>query len=212
MPDRPIAFIDTETTSLRPDRRAWEIALILRQPGQDDVEHRWLISWADLDLGNADPAALRIGGFYERHPEANGEADRSSYISATGAHDEQIALLQVEELTRGAILMGSNPSFDAETLAARMRSHGICPSWHYRVEDVPTLAKGWLLGLGGRWEPLPAKSEEISKACGIDPQEYERHTALGDCHWIRDLYDRVYSLDEAPSAALAGSSGAGQEG
>jgi hypothetical protein len=60
-----LVFIDTETTSLRPDRRAWDIGLIVRQEGQEDREQSWFVDWADLDLGNADPFALKIGGFYD---------------------------------------------------------------------------------------------------------------------------------------------------
>lgn len=185
MTEPTIAFIDCETTSLRHDRRAWEIAVILRRPGQPDHEQSWLVEWHDLDLGNADLASLKFGGFYERHPQG----ERIPYGYALPPSEEDV-LLQVEELTRGAILMGSNPSFDAETLSARMRARGICPSWNYHIEDVPTMAKGWLYGTG---RPLPEtwKSDQISLACGVDPAKYERHTALGDCAWIRDLYDVV---------------------
>lgn len=179
MTDPTIAFVDCETTSLRHDRRAWEIAVILRRPGKPDHEAAWLITYADLDLGNADLASLKFGRFYDRHPGAEVEL-----------FDESEVLRRVEWLTRGAILMGSNPSFDAETLSARMRAHGICPSWNYHLEDVPTMAKGWLYGSG---RPLPEtwKSDQISLACGVNPEKYDRHTALGDCEWIRDLYGVV---------------------
>lgn len=190
---QPIVFIDCETTSLRHDRRAWEIAVIVRHDGQPDHEQSWLIAANNLDLGNADPASLRIGGFYDRHPLTT-VGDNDLFIS-TASRDvwrEVEVLRTVEKLTRGAILMSSNPSFDAETLAARMRAHGICPSWHYHLEDVPTLALGWLYG-AGKEIPESRKSDAISKACGVDPAAYARHTALGDCSWIRDLYDMVTS-------------------
>jgi hypothetical protein len=59
---------------------------------------------------------------------------------------------------------------------------------------VPTLAHGWLLGAG---KPVPrrpdgtVKSDDLSRAVGVDPDDYYRHTALGDCRWMRDLYDAV---------------------
>jgi DNA polymerase III epsilon subunit-like protein len=177
--DQPICFIDTETTSLRHDRRAWEIAVILRRPGKPDHEAAWLIDYADLDLGNADPSSLKFGRFYDRHPGPG-----------TTLFEESEVLQRVEQLTRGAILMGSNPGFDVEVLGARMRAHGICPSWHYHLEDVPTLALGWLYG-AGRDIPEVRKSDQISLACGVDPADYDRHSALGDCRWIRDLFDAV---------------------
>lgn len=177
-----IVFIDCETTSLRPDRRAWEIAAIVRRPGAgDDEEYAWFIEVEELDLGNADPTALKVGRFYERHPQMLDPRNTVSY--------EWSVLKQIERLTRGAILMGSNPSFDAETLARRMRKLGLCPSWHYHPFDVPTLALGWLYGSGVYQGSR--KSDAISAACGIDPAKYDRHTALGDCRWMRDLYDQV---------------------
>lgn len=194
-----LVWLDTETTGLRPDRRAWEVALIYRAPGSTrDQEFAWYTNLADLDLGNADLAALKIGQFYERHPQMPGNP-----LQLNDPHkkaDENEMLQDVEALTRGALVMGSNPSFDTETLAARMRAHGICPSWHYHSEDVPTLAKGWLYGTG---RPLPAtwKSDQISLACGVDPAKYERHGALGDCLWMRDLFDVVTGVSKPAEAA-----------
>ena len=63
MPDR-IVFVDIETTGLDPHRHdVWEIAAIVRDPGQLDVEHCWMIR---PDLVASDPAALRISRYYQR--------------------------------------------------------------------------------------------------------------------------------------------------
>jgi len=107
-----LCFLDTETTSLRPDRRAWDIGIIAREPARPDVEHYWLIDERDLDLGNADPAALRIGRFYERHPHYR--LDRES--TGTDTESEYDALRLVEAITRGAHLVGAVVSFDADVL------------------------------------------------------------------------------------------------
>lgn len=181
----PVVFLDCETTSLRHDRRAWEVAAIVRRSGQPVHEQTWLIDANDLDLGNADLASLRFGGFYDRHPQAN----RSGRYTLPPAEFD--VLIEVEALTRGAVIHGSNPSFDMETLGARMRAHGICPSWHYHPVDVPTLAYGWLLGRGVDGLLPDAKSDAISKACGVDPEPFGRHTALGDCRWIAALHRKV---------------------
>ncbi len=152
-----------------------------------DHEQSWFVHLEDLDLGNADPASLKFGRFHDRHPQADSRSDPR-------VHREADVLAEVERLTRGAVLHGSNPSFDMETLGARMRAAGICPSWHYHPEDVATLAHGWLLGAG---KPVPrrpdgtVKSDDISRACGVDPDLFDRHTALGDCRWMRALYDVV---------------------
>lgn len=190
-----ICFIDTETTSLRPDRRVWDVALIVREDGRPDAEHQWYVEAQDLDLGNADPFALRIGHFYERHPSA-GTAD----MFASGDEPESYVLRQVELLTRGAHLVGAVPNFDAEVLGTRMRAHGILPSWHYHLIDAETLAVGLLAAMGQQGKRIntdgtlapPWSSEDLSFACGVEPPSgVDRHTAIGDARWARDMYDAV---------------------
>ena len=212
-----ICFVDCETTSLRPDRRAWEIGLIVREPGKDDAEHQWFIDAYDLDLGNADVMSLKIGRFYERHPQYQsgrtpGEIDDYEF--------EVPALRDVERLTRGAHLVGAVPNFDTEVLGARMRANGICPSWHYHLVDIEALAVGWLNGRRSRqneivdgyplendgkeapglvrrnspgpWDvPLPWKSDDLSRAIGVTVSDEDRHTALGDAKFARAIYDAV---------------------
>lgn len=211
-----LCFIDTETTSLRPDRRAWDIAIIAREPGTPDVEHYWLIDERELDLGNADPMALKIGRFSERHPQYR--LDRES--TGTDTESEYDALRLIEAITRGAHLVGAVVSFDAEVLAARMRANGICPSWHYHLIDVEALAVGFLNGRRSRqneivdgyplenegrevpglvrwnspgpWDvPLPWKSDDLSAMLDVAVAEDERHTALGDARWAMRIYDAV---------------------
>jgi DNA polymerase III epsilon subunit-like protein len=191
---RPIAFVDCETTSLRPDRRAWEIAVILRRPGQPDHERSWLVSVEDLDLGNADPQSLRIGGFYDRHPELNPHARpaQSGIFPGSNLQPESTVLRTVESLTRNAVIYGSNPAFDMDVLDRRMRAHGLLPSWHYRGECVATAAKWWLRGRG---LPVPEseKSDDLSRAVGVDPAVFDRHTALGDCQWVQAMFDAIHA-------------------
>lgn len=176
-PDQPrLVFIDTETTSLRPDRRAWEIGYILRAPGVEDEEHTWFVNEGDLDLANADLMSLKIGRFHERHPDYSGPGSPAS---------ERDLMEIVEGDTRGAILVGAVPNFDAEVLAARMRAHGLCPAWHYHLIDVETLAAGHR-GLRPPWG-----FDDILTAYGLTYDEADRHTALGDARMARDLYDAV---------------------
>lgn len=189
-----LVFIDTETTSLRPDRRAWDIGLIVRDPGKPDIEEQWFIAARDLDLGNSDPFALRIGRFYERHPEPSTPIKgRDPWGSDIGEiYNEYVVLEWVEELTRGAHLVGAVPNFDAEVLAARMRAHGLAPSWHHHLIDVEALAVGWLATEPDSAVGLPWNSDELTARLGLDPvPEEERHTALGDARWARAIYDRV---------------------
>ncbi len=188
-----ICFIDTETTSLRPDRRAWEIGIIAREPGRADVEHHWFIDGHDLDLGSADVMSLKIGRFYERHPQYR--LDRES--TGTDTESEYDALRLIEAITRGAHLVGAVVSFDADVLGQRMRANGICPSWHYHLIDCEALAVGYLHALDTAPDgndpdiPLPWKSDDLSAALGIKVSEEDRHTALGDARWAMAIYDKV---------------------
>jgi DNA polymerase III epsilon subunit-like protein len=173
-----IVFLDTETTSLRHDRRAWEIGLIVRWGNGDvDEEHSWLVSAADLDLGNADPTSLKIGRFYQRHPDKSDASGRT--------FGEMRALLDVEELTHDATIVGAVVNFDTEVLTTRMRANGMCPSWDHHIVDVETLAAGAL------HKPPPWKLDELLELYGITYDEADRHTALGDARLVRDLYDKV---------------------
>lgn len=212
-----ICFIDTETTSLRPDRRAWEVGLIVRRIAASDHEMHWFVRDDGLDLGNADLMSLNIGRYYERHP--NGRGDGMVPPGATLA-SEAAVMADIEYQTRGAHLVGAVPNFDAEVLAARMRAHGICPSWHYHLIDVEALVVGYLNGRRARqneivdgyplenegqeapglvrwdspgpWDvPLPWKSDDLSAALGIKVSDEDRHTALGDAKWARAIYDAV---------------------
>lgn len=187
-----IVFLDTETTSLRPDRRAWEVALIARRADAPEIARSWYIRAADLDLGNADLGSLRVGRFFDRHPEYRQARGAEDSWRAAETSAEADVMRQVEVLTRGAVLVGAAPGFDAEVLAARMRAHGIVPSWHYHVQDFETLIAGYLRGQGKPLPALPWRSDDLSRLVGVEPPgEDDRHTALGDAWWALRVWDAV---------------------
>jgi hypothetical protein len=195
-----IIAVDTETTSLRPDRRIWEIGFIVRRPGESDSEFRWFIDLADLDLGNADLISLKIGGFYDRHPQMI--SDREDPDPQHGrVIREHNAMAAFEQHSRGAHLVGNVVSFDADVIGQRMRAHGICPSWHYHLIDCEALAVGYLAGVadGEKWSgddprmlgDLPWDSDRLSAALNVKLPADQRHTALGDAAWALAIYDAV---------------------
>ena len=194
-------FLDCETSSLRVDRRAWEVGLIVREEGREDREHHWFIDVRDLDLGNADVMSLKIGRFYERHPQMTA-GNLNGGGNSVLREDE--SMRRVERLTRGAHIVGAVPNFDTEVLGARMRANDTCPSWHYHLICVEALAVGYLHGLyrfgrggiadamaNGDIPGLPWKSDDLSAALGVTVSEEERHTALGDAKWAMRIYDAV---------------------
>jgi len=184
-----LVFIDTETTSLRPDRRAWEIGMVCRSEGGPDAEYSWFVDIPDLDMGNADSFSLKIGNFYDRHPATQFGGGVDSTTSRVTVLPEVAAMAGVERLTRGAILIGAVPNFDADVLGTRMRAYGILPSWHYHLCDVETLAAG-----AKKLTP-PWSFDAVLELYGLTYDEQDRHTALGDARMARDLYDAILGAE-----------------
>ena len=154
----PICFIATETTSLRPDRRAWDIAMI-RRDGTTDIETQFYVSLVDLDLEDADPFSLDVGRFWDRHPHAESVRDGGAIPYKVWSLDREGGAWDVPEgavvsapdaaaivaaWTHRAHIVGAVPNFDTECLAALLRDNWLTPSWHYHPIDVETLAVGWL--------------------------------------------------------------------
>ncbi|AJW38544.1 exonuclease RNase T and DNA polymerase III [Rhodococcus sp. B7740] len=205
-----LVFLDTETTGLHHDRRPWEIALIRREPNGDTAELRVFVT--DVDLSSAELMGLNVGHFYDNHPSFRtdspmgipwGDEEFQTSPGVWLATEAKAAVL-VERITRGATIVGNNPTFDVEVLAAMLRRHKLCPAWHYHPIDVVSQALGFLSVLnlkvlGDLLAPElvedltpPLKSDKLSKLCGITPPEGdERHTAIGDARWVQRWYDRL---------------------
>jgi len=161
-----LAFLDTETTGLDPERHEiWEVGLILRD--EDDAECEF-VAQAVIEPG-----------------------DLGKWCTL------------FSELTHGAHLVGAVVSFDEERLRRLLRANGECPMWHYHLADVEALAAGWIAGRpGGTWvgkaaapvDPTPPwRSDDLSLDVGVDPDKFDRHTALGDARWAMAIYDAVMS-------------------
>lgn len=186
MSNTPLVFLDTETTGVHPDRQVWEIGMILRQ-GDGETETQFFV---DVDLSHADPFGLSIGKFYDRHPKgitAAGKPWRNPKIAyrTGGAITREEAANQVAQWTNGAIVVGAVPNFDTETLDPLLREFGLIPAWHYHLVDVETLAAG-ALGLQPPWN-----FDKVLAEFGLTYKAEDRHTALGDAHMARHLYDVV---------------------
>lgn len=193
-----LAFMDTETTGLHPGRRAWEVAIIRREPdGTEETFHAFV---GDVDLSYADPMGLKIGRFYERHPGYRQGKRLTLYGSDDASYAEYWVAEEVERLTRHAHIVGAVPNFDTEVFDGMLRRGGLIPAWHYHLIDVEALAVGYLCGLavvnpgGGTSGAVsrPWSSDDLSRACGVEPASAEeRHTALGDARWAMRLYDAI---------------------
>ncbi len=209
-----LAFTDCETTGLDPFLHdPWEVAVVLRVDSQDE-EHVFRI---EPDLTNATPEALRINRYHERTADPDWKWD-----------DRETAARRLHTLLDGAVIVGSNPAFDAEMLTHLLGRYFDQPRpWHYRTVDVVTLAVGSLYGRASEWTVRdcdatwygkvakavgwPWRSHDVSRHVEIEPPAPEiRHTALADARWARDMWDAVtvpdaiFAADDEQLAAMAG--------
>lgn len=197
-----IVFLDTETTGIHPEREIWELAMVKRF--SDGEEDQLTIQITDIDLSKADPFALKINKFYDRY-YINTIASIDCHLNSGAA-----TARTVEEWTRGCHIVGAVPNFDTESLDKLLRQNKLLPGWHYHLIDVEALAIGFLRGKD--WAAiqngddlyeedrfkfsLPWKSDELSRAIGVEPPtDEERHTAMGDVRWAMRTYDRVMGIN-----------------
>ncbi|MFE3597570.1 hypothetical protein ACFXOH_22930, partial [Bacillus subtilis] len=206
----PVVFLDTETDGVHPGRKAYEVAMIRREPDGQQLETQFFV---DIDLDTADPYGLKVGRFYERHPYGRylagtipdfsfGYKDASEFLRPRDAAHE------VARWTHGAHIIGLVPNFDTETLANLLRSQHLTHAWHYHLIDVASMAVGWLHGAAAPVKAvmpesireqlvLPWKSDDLSRACGVEPPGVdERHTAMGDARWAMRWFDRITGAAE----------------
>ena len=191
-----IVFLDTETTSLDDERgEVWEIGLI------DDLSSREYCWQIRPDLTTADPNSLRISGYYRRNHMADhliGDALRLAHPYHVGAGITTKAVAQeLAMLLAGKTVIGAVPDFDYRFLRKFLARHGEVWTAHYHLIDIEAMAAGYLIGrnkghaaarLPTVSVELPWKSDDLSRELGVEPTDFLRHTALGDCRWVRAQY------------------------
>lgn len=203
--DNQIVFLDTETTGLDPRRhKLWNVGMVVVNGG-DESEHEWMW-WPDLST--ADPMALTINRFYDRAGDAlvapwsdlydgriryDGDDHDGPAYESMGRVAHNIA-----HTLDGATIVGAIPWFDVSFLIPWLAEHGHVFTGHYHLIDVEALAVGKIAQLHPRVVPEalavckpPWRSTDLSLAVGVDPEDFDRHTALGDARWARAIYDAV---------------------
>lgn len=194
-------IVDVETTGLDPElHEIWELAVIeLPLPGVTEAttEYLWRIK---PDLTAADPGALQVGRFYERtrHMPVSSRDGvynlaRPPFMDCPSWSAPGPLALAIARLLDGATLIAANPAFDAGFLAQLLRDNKQAPAWHYRLRDIGSMAHGYLNGLGNRraGPPADASTDDFARALGVDPDRFERHSALGDCRLVLAMLDVI---------------------
>lgn len=214
-----VCFVDTETTGLDPDRHAiWEVGLITPNGDQHVWQFPVAEIEADpfaLDIGQwwdrrwgTDNDVPAINALYDAHTDKSRRKNFPADGRAIKPGKDWCRHFQ--RLTAGLHLAGAVVSFDEERLRRLLRSQGVLPRWHYHLIDVEALAAGYVVGQftaiqecgsnpdadGPTQEEAmraipPWNSNDLSRAVGVDPDDFDRHTALGDARWAKAIYEAV---------------------
>jgi hypothetical protein len=183
MTARDTLILDCETDGLRRGRLAWEIAMTRITADGEKNPREFFI---DVDLANAEPMALSVGRFYDRHPFGlflAGKAsppvtNRTDYLSP---HD---AAAEVARWTHGCQLVAANPVFDLPVLEQLLAGYGLVPGWHYQVRCIESMVEGFLRRpVGGL--------KRCAEALDVTVNPALEHTAAGDVAVAVALYEAV---------------------
>lgn len=95
--------------------------------------------------------------------------------------------IDVETMAAGYVI-GYGRGIAAAALSVT-QANALADAGGGRVPDI-----GQFRGALDRMEEaeLPIDSRKISLAIGVDPDDFERHTALGDVRWARAIWDRLH--------------------
>jgi DNA polymerase-3 subunit epsilon len=182
--DRPLAFLDTETTGLNPqEQEVIEIAVIKEWP--DGRLEEWETKIKPQRIETAHPRALAING-YADHPQDWEDAPTF----------DEVAAVIVAKLD-GCVIVGHNPKFDLGFLQAgldRVGSHGRLP---YHAIDTVTLVYEHLVPKG-----CPSLSLDVVRKF-LGWSHDGAHTALVDTRDCRRLYHELTSAARATTSSAS---------
>lgn len=183
-----LVFLDTETTGLSLDDDIWEFAAVRREDGEERELHLF-IEHNHAKCGRL-PDAFRTD-----HDARFPSACSGRVTTRAQACREITEFIGIDK----AHIVGAVPNFDTERLLLMFKvewpNWPDRPFWHHHLIDVENLAVGYLAGRAEHegYTPiaLPWDSNELSRQVGVEPEQFERHTAMGDVRWAMAIYDAI---------------------
>lgn len=166
--DRDLCFLDCETLGLDAAAPIWEFAAIrINRGGTRSELHCQLLH--------------KAGNWLESLPDRFA-ADYRARFDIQAAVPPAAAAREIQRITDGAIIAGSNPAFDTERLTLLLARFNLIPGWHFHPLDIPSMVVGWVASLEFG-ASLEWKSDALSSVAGVPSSDYPRHTAMGDVQW-----------------------------
>lgn len=182
-----LVFMDTETLGLDIDAPIWEFAAVRRNFYDGGVVkeqelHIFIHHYAKPWLEGPDALPEEFAADYHKRfnpGEAYGKSGAAEVIAGF--------------LSGRPHIVGAVPDFDTSRIRHQLLAPAHIPDpWHYHLIDVENVVVGFLAGRSMLMQP-PWKSDDLSAAIGVDPAQFERHTAMGDVRWTMAQYDAVMS-------------------
>lgn len=174
-----IVFLDTETLGTEIDSPIWELAAIRRHAdGSETPLHIFIDHDPDPWMSNP------------KFPDSFKDDYRDRYRTDNSLTRSDAAGVLKNFLTGRPHIVGAVTNFDTERIAHQiLRPNGIGELWNYHLIDIENIIVGFLGG--DPLDELPWNSNELSRAIGVDPDRFDRHTALGDVKWVVAQFDAI---------------------
>lgn len=171
--ERPLIFLDTETTGLNPEKHEIiELAMIRVEPSGERYTYHWYIKPEHIET--ADEIALRVNKYHER----------IELWEKEGVTFASIAPI-LQDVVRDGVFAGHNVGFDLDFLSATFKKNNINAKLPYHKVDTVTLAYAHLAPLG---------LEKLSLDTIRDFFGWSRegnHTAMQDVRDTMKLYNTL---------------------
>jgi hypothetical protein len=196
-------FLDLENGGLRhTDDRFWEVGMVVDMPGREPELHHYYVS--DFNPADADPVALQMSGFYERHPlhrlsgigqpmdagtaltlDTHGLPDGDPDAAPPEVHfalaPEAHVVSTLSWYLRDARVCIVNPTFDKPKLVTALARHGFAWTAYYTPVCIGSFAAG-AIGV----DPCAGRSNDVAQALGVNRDDYGLgHTGLVDSLYAR---------------------------